>query len=185
MSHTRAEAWSLLTEWTESQSLRKHAMAVEACMKAYARHFGEDEELWGNTGLLHDFDYEKGPDTTQHPELGMKHLEELGWPEEMIHAIGGHAQYLNIPRESSLDKCLFAVDELSGLIMAVAYTRPNKKLAEVEVRSVLKKMKDTGFAKGVSRDDVRQGAEELGIPLEEHIATCLAALQSASDSLGM
>ena len=150
-----------------------------------ALQFGEDEELWGVTGLLHDFDYEKGPDISQHPEVGIKVLREKGWPEEMLHAIGGHAQYLNIPRESPLDKTLFAVDELSGLIIAVAYVRPNKTLAEVTPESVVKSFHKKGFAQGVDRDDVLQGVEELGIPFEEHIANCVVALQGAADVLGM
>ena len=183
--HTRKEAWELLTQWTEGASLLRHAQAVEACMRWYARKFDESEELWGNTGLLHDFDYEKYPDASQHPEVGMKHLREKGWPEELIHAIGGHAQYLNIPRESKLDKTLFAVDELSGLIIAVAYIRPNKTLAEVTPEAVMKYFKKKGFAQGVNRDDVVQGAEELGIPLEEHVANCVLALQESADTLGL
>lgn len=183
--HTRADAWNILTEWTEGASLRRHALAVEACMRWHAKMQGEDEELWGNTGLLHDFDYEKNPDASQHPEVGMKLLREQGWPEELIHAIGGHAQYLNIPRESLLDKTLFAVDELSGLIIAVAYIRPNKTLAEVTPEAVLKYFNKKGFAQGVNRDDVRQGAEELGISLEELMTNCVKALQAAADVLGM
>jgi len=182
---TRDAAWQLLTEWTESESLRKHALAVEAAMRFYARKFGEDEELWGNTGLLHDFDYERNPTPPDHPTVGMNLLHEQGWPEELIHAIGGHAPYLGIPRESLLDKTLFAVDELCGLITAVAYTRPSRTLAEVEVGSVLKKMKQSGFARGVNRDDILQGTEELGVPLEEHIANCIAAMQSIAPQLGL
>jgi putative nucleotidyltransferase with HDIG domain len=183
--HTREEAWKILTEWTGGQSLRRHALAVESCMKWYARKFGEDEELWGNTGLLHDFDYEKNPDPSQHPEVGMKYLKDKGWPEELIHAIGGHAQYLNIPRESRLDKTLFAVDELSGLIVATAHIYPSKKMAEVTPESVMKRFHKKGFAQGVNRDDVIQGAEELGIPLEEHIANCVIALQESAEAIGM
>ena len=154
-------------------------------MRWYAKKFGEDEELWGNTGLLHDFDYEKHPDASQHPQVGMKHLAENGWPDEMVHAIGGHAQYLGIAREGLLDKTLFAVDELSGLIVAVAHIRPNKLLAEVTPEGVMKAFKKKGFAQGVNRDDVQQGAEELVIPLEEHVANCVAALQEVAGSLGM
>jgi len=183
--HTRKEAWELLTHWTEGDSLRRHALAVEGCMRWYARKFGEDEELWGNAGLLHDFDYEKHPDASGHPQVGMKHLEEAGWPKELIHAIGSHAQYLNIPRESLMDKTLFAVDELAGLVVATAYVRPNRKLAEVTGESVMKSFKKKGFAQGVNRDDVRQGAEELGIPLEEHMANCVAALQGIASDLGL
>ncbi|HZO86856.1 MAG TPA: HDIG domain-containing protein [Chthonomonadaceae bacterium] len=182
---TRADAWQLLTEWTQSESLRKHALAVEAAMRFYARKFGEDAELWGNTGLLHDFDYERNPEPPHHPTVGMSLLREQGWPEPLIHAIGGHAQYLYIPRESLLDKTLFAVDELCGLITAVAYTRPSRSLAEVEVGSVLKKMRQSGFARGINREDILQGAQELGVPLEEHIANCIAAMQSIAPELGL
>lgn len=181
----RIDAWELLTEWTKGESLRKHALAVESCMRFYADYYKEDPELWGITGLLHDFDYERNPDPADHPRIGMEYLRKLGYPEELIHAIGGHAQYLNIPRESLLDKTLFAVDELSGLIIAVAYTRPSRSLAEVELKSVMKKMRDTGFAKGVNRDDVRQGAEEMGIPLEEHVANCIKGLQENAAALGL
>jgi putative nucleotidyltransferase with HDIG domain len=177
---TRADAWLLLTEWTQSESLLKHALAVEAAMRLYARKFGEEEELWGCTGLLHDFDYERHPEPPDHPTVGMGVLREQGWPEAMIHAIGGHAQYLHIPRESRLDKALFAVDELCGLITAVAYTRPSRTLAEVETASVLKKMRQSGFARGVNRDDIHQGTAELGVPLEEHIGSCIAAMQSVA-----
>jgi putative nucleotidyltransferase with HDIG domain len=183
--HARADAWNLLTEWTQSESLRKHALAVEAAMRFYADHYGEDEELWGNTGLLHDFDYERNPDPPDHPTIGMAVLREQGWPEPLIHAIGGHAQYLDIPRESLLDRTLFAVDELCGFLMAVAYTRPSRTLAEVEVGSVLKKLKQSGFARGVNRDDIAQGVAELGVPLETHIASCLTALQQIAPQLGL
>ena len=182
---TRAAAWQLLTEWTQSESLRKHALAVEAAMRRYAGKFGEDEELWGNTGLLHDFDYERNPEPPAHPTVGMGVLREQGWPEEMIHAIAGHAQYLNVPRESRLDKTLFAVDELCGLITAVAYTRPSRTLAEVEIASVLKKMRQSGFARGVNREDILQGTQELGVPLEEHVGNCLLAMQSIAPELGL
>lgn len=182
---TRLEAWNLLQIWTKSESLIKHALAVEAALRFYARKFHQDEELWGNTGLLHDFDYERHPTSAEHPEIGMAELRKSGWPEEMITAIGGHAQYLNIPRQTLLDKTLFAVDELCGLIMAVAYTRPNSSLAEVSSLSVMKKMKDKAFARGVSRDDVRQGAEELEIPLEEHTENCILALRGIAKDLGL
>lgn len=183
--HTRKQAWQLLTEWTVSPSLRRHALAVEACMRWHARKFKEDEELWGNTGLLHDFDYEKHPDSSRHPEIGMKYLKENGWPDALIRAIGGHAQYLNIPRDSLLAKTLFAVDELSGLVLAVAYVRPSKTLAEVTPESVMKSFSKKGFAQGVNREDARRGAEELGVPLEELIANCVTALQREAKALGM
>ena len=182
---TRADAWKLLTEWTHSDSLLKHALAVEAAMRYYARESGGDEDLWGNTGLLHDMDYERHPDPPDHPTVGMGVLREGGWPEEMIEAIGGHATYLNIPRTTPLAKTLYAVDELSGFIMAVAYTRPSRTLAEVEVSAVMKKMRQSGFARGVNREDIRQGAEELGVDLEAHVAHCIAALKSVSGDLGL
>ncbi len=185
MNHDRAAAWSLLTEYTQSDSLRKHALAVEAAMRYCAEQTGNDPERWGNTGLLHDFDYERWPDAGNHPDRGMAILREQGWPEEIIEAIGGHAQYLNIPRVTSLAKTLFAVDELCGLITAVAYVRPSRKVAEVEVSSVKKKMKDKAFARSVSREDILQGAEELGIPLDEHIQNCITAMSRVADELGL
>ena len=183
--HSREDAWQTLTEWTQNESLRRHALAVEACMRWYARHLGEDEELWGNTGLLHDFDYERHPDAPDHPQVGMSHLREKGWPEALIHAIGGHAEYLGIPRESRLDQMLFAVDELSGLIVATALIRPSRSLADVTVDSILKNFRKTAFARGVNREDVAKGVEEIGIPLEQHAANCLAAMQAASPQLGL
>ena len=185
MSHSRQEAWDLLCEYTRTDSLRKHALAVEAAMRHYAARFGEDSELWGNTGLLHDFDYERWPEAPDHPTQGMRILREQGWPEEMITAIAGHAPYLGIPRESRMAKALFAVDELCGFITAVTYVRPSRKVAEVEVSSVKKKLKDKAFARAVSREDILQGAEELGIPLDDHIANCIAAMQRSSDALGL
>ena len=185
MRYTRDDAWELLTEYTQSDSLRKHALAVEAAMRFYARKEGADEELWGNTGLLHDFDYERWPDAPAHPTNGMRILRERGWPDEMIHAIGGHAQYLNIPRDTPLSKTLFAVDELCGFLTAVAYVRPSRKIAEVEIASVKKKIKDKAFARSVSREDILQGAEELGVPLDEHIQNCITAMQGAAEQLGL
>jgi len=182
MALNREEAWSLLCEYTQSESLRKHALAVEACVRAYARKNGADEELWGITALLHDFDYEKWPNaehhpTQEHPYEGSKILREKGCPEEMIHAILGHADYSGVARESALDKTLYACDELSGFLTACALVKPSKKMADVEAASVKKKLKDKAFARGVNRQDVTRGAEELGIPLEEHIQFCIAALQ--------
>lgn len=185
MSHTREDAWALLTDYTQSDSLRKHALAVEAAMRFYAEKYGEDPELWGSTGLLHDFDYERWPDAPDHPTQGMAILRERGWPEEMVHAIGGHAQYLNIPRDTLLSRALFAVDELCGFITAVAYVRPSRRIAEVEVASVRKKMKDKAFARNVSREDIVQGAEELGVPLDEHIHNCITAMRRVADVLGL
>jgi putative nucleotidyltransferase with HDIG domain len=182
---TRADAWKLLCEWTQSESLRKHALAVEAAMRYHARLEGADEELWGCAGLLHDMDYERYPDPEHHPTVGMNALREQGWPEPLITAIGGHAQYLDIPRESRMAKTLFAVDELCGLIMAVAYTRPSRTLTEVDTAAVLKKMRQSGFARGVNREDILQGAAELGVPLETHIGRCVAAMQSIAAELGL
>ncbi|HYJ33183.1 MAG TPA: HDIG domain-containing protein [Candidatus Binatia bacterium] len=181
----RSEVLSLLHEHTETPGLRKHALAVEAAMRAYARKLGGDEELWGATGLIHDFDYEKHPTPAEHPFVGVRILEERGWPREMIEAILGHASYSGTPRTTPMAKTLFAVDELCGLITATALVQPNKTLAEVSVDSVLKKMKSKGFARGVNREEVEQGAAELGVPFPEHVATVLAALQGASGSLGL
>jgi putative nucleotidyltransferase with HDIG domain len=183
--HSREDAWKILTEWTQNENLRRHAVAVEACMRWYARRFGEDEELWGNTGLLHDFDYERNPNPPDHPLVGMNYLRENGWPEPLIHAIGGHAEYLGIVRETLLDRALFAVDELSGLIVATALIRPSRSLADVTVDSIMKNYRKTAFARGVNREDVQKGAAELDIPLEEHAANCLAAMGEAASQLGL
>lgn len=185
MSHTRADAWALLTEYTQSESLRKHALAVEAAMRFYAEKSGADTELWGNTGLLHDFDYERWPQPPDHPTRGMNILEEQGWPMEMIQAIGGHAPYLNIPRETPLARTLFAVDELCGFLTACAYVKPSRKIADVEVAGVKKKLKDKAFARSVSREDILVGTEELGIPMDDHIQNCIEALCRVSDDLGL
>lgn len=185
MTHTRQDAWNLLTEYTNSDSLRKHALAVEAAMRFYAARLGGDPELWGNTGLLHDFDYEQYPDAENHPTKGMAILREQGWPEEMIHAIGGHAAYLNIPRDTDLAKTLFAVDELCGFLTACAYVKPSRKIADVEVSSVKKKLKDKAFARSVNREDIAVGVQEMGIPIEEHIQNCITAMTSTADALGL
>jgi putative nucleotidyltransferase with HDIG domain len=186
----RNEAWKLLCEYTESDSLRKHALAVEACVRAYARKFAADEELWGVTGLLHDFDYERWPNashhpTEEHPYAGTVILRERGYPDEMIHAILGHANYSGVERVTPLDHALFACDELAGFLTACALVKPTKSIHDVEPASVKKKLKDKAFARGVSRDDVYKGAEELGVPLEEHIAFCIAALRPVAESLGL
>jgi putative nucleotidyltransferase with HDIG domain len=185
MPHNRDDALALLLEYTQSDSLRKHALAVEAAMRFYAEKCGADAELWGNTGLLHDFDYEQWPNAPDHPTKGMAILNERGWPTEIIQAIGGHAQYLNIPRETPMAKTLFAVDELCGFITAVAYMRPTRKVADVEVDSVKKKLKAKAFAKNVSREDITQGAAELGVELDDHIANCIAAMSRVAESLGL
>jgi putative nucleotidyltransferase with HDIG domain len=188
--HTRDEAWKLLCEHTASESLRKHALAVEACLRAYAKKLGADEQLWGLTGLLHDFDYERWPNashhpTEEHPYAGSLILRELGYPEEMIHAILGHANYSGVARTSPLDHALFACDELSGFLTACALVKPTKSIHDVEAAPVIKKLKDKAFARGVSREDVYQGAEEMGIPLEQHIFFCIAAMRAAADTIGL
>lgn len=187
---SREEAWKLLCEYTQSENLRKHALAVEACVRAYARKQGADEELWGRAALLHDFDYERWPNAEhhadkEHPFEGSKILRERGYPEEMIHAILAHANYSGVKRESALDHTLFACDELSGFLTACALIKPSKKIADVEADSVKRKLKDKAFARGVNRDDVRNGAEELGVPIEEHIRFCIEAMRGAADALGL
>jgi putative nucleotidyltransferase with HDIG domain len=181
----RPAAWNLLCEYTQSEGLRKHMLAVEACMRAYARKFGEDEELWGLTGLLHDFDYEKYPTPQEHPFVGNKILKEQGYPEEILRAILSHADYSGVPRASRMEKALFACDELAGFITATALVKPGKSLAEVEAKSVRKKMKDKPFARSVSRDDIINGAAELGVDLDEHIAFCIEAMKSIAAELGL
>jgi putative nucleotidyltransferase with HDIG domain len=181
----RNQAWSLMCEYTQSESLRKHMLAVEACMRAYARKFGEDENKWGITGLLHDFDYEKYPTPAEHPFIGNKILEERGYPEEVRRAILSHADYSGVKRESMMEKTLYACDELSGFITASALVKPNKSLAEVEAKSVRKKMKDKAFARSVSRDDIINGAADLGVDLEEHIAFCIEAMKTIANELGL
>jgi len=177
--------WRLLTEFTQSESLRKHALAVEACMRAYARKSGADEELWGLVGLLHDFDYEKYPTAAEHPYKGNEILKERGYSEEVRRAIMSHAEYTGVPRTTAMEKTLFACDELAGFLTACALVKPGKSLAEVEARSVRKKMKDKAFARSVSREDITLGAAELGMDLEEHIAFCIEAMKSVAEELGL
>ncbi len=183
---TRDQAWQLLCEYTQSESLRKHALAVEAAMRHYARHLGQDEQQWGIAGLIHDFDYERWPDPPQHTREGAKILRERGVDEEIIGAIMAHADWNldEYPRDRPIRKALFAVDELCGFIMACALVRPDR-LEGLEPKSVRKKMKTPAFAAAVSRDDIRQGAELLGIDLDEHIRHCVAAMQSAAPELGL
>jgi len=185
---TRDDAWRLLTEYTSSDSLAKHMLAVESAMRAYARHLGADEDLWGLTGLLHDFDYERWPnpalDESGHPWIGVALLRERGYPEEMCDAIMGHAPFTKTPRNTPLAKTLFAVDELCGLVVAIGYVRP-EKLKDLEPSSVKKKLKDKAFARGVSRDDVRHGIEELGVDPDAHYRLVIAALQSIAPRLGL
>jgi len=187
---TRDDAWKLLCEYTQSESLRKHMLAVEACVRAYARKNNADEELWGVTALLHDFDYERWPNAEhaadkEHPAEGAKILRELGYPEEAVRAILSHADYSGVVRQSPLEHTLFACDELAGFLTACTYVRPSKSILDLEVDSVRKRMKDKAFARNVSRDDVRKGAEELGIPLEDHIAFCIKAMRENAEALGL
>src|SRR5215468_5035195 len=187
---TREEAWSLLCEYTQSESLRKHMLAVEACVRAYARKNGADEETWSLAALLHDFDYERWPNhehaaNSGHPSEGARILRENGYSEEVIRAVLSHADYTGVTRDSLLEKTLFACDELSGFITACSYVRPSKSLLDLEASSVKKRMKDKAFARGVSREDVIKGAEELGIPLEDHIALCIQAMRAEADALGL
>lgn len=182
---TRGHAWNLLNQYTKSESLIRHALAVEAAMCAYARHFKEDEPRWGIVGLLHDFDYEQFPNPNDHPLVGAKILEEQGYPEDVIYAIKSHASYLNLPRRSLMDKTLFAVDELCGFVTAATLVRPGKRIAELPVKSVKKKLKDKAFARSVSREDIRNGAEELGVELSEHIAFVIRAMATVAEELGL
>jgi putative nucleotidyltransferase with HDIG domain len=181
----RASAWSLLTEYTQSENLHKHALAVEACMRAYARKLGGDEETWGITGLLHDFDYERWPSLQDHPFRGSEILEQQGWPVEIRRAILSHADYSGVPRLSAMEKALFACDELAGFLTATALVKPGKSLAEVDVKSVRRKMKDKAFARSVHREDIVKGAEELGVSLDEHIAFCIEAMKTVALALGL
>ena len=177
-------------EYTASDSLRKHMLSVEAAMRAYAERNGEDVERWGLAGLIHDFDYERYPNaahsaTEEHPAEGVRILRARGWPEDILEAILGHAQYSGVPRVTAMARTLFAVDELTGLITATALVRPSRSIHEVEAKSVRKKMKDKAFARGVSREDVMEGAQSLGVDLDEHIAFVIAAMQKSADALGL
>ena len=190
MLPTRADALALMESWTASESLRKHMLAVEAAMRAYARHFGEDEERWGITGLIHDFDYERFPNAAtapdaEHPSEGVRFLRAAGWPEDICDAVLGHAQYTGVPRVTRMAKALFAVDELTGLITASALVKPSRAIADVDVPGVRRKMKDKAFARGVNRDDILQGAEALGVPLEQHIEIVLGAMRDIAAPLGL
>jgi len=187
---TRDEALALMHEYTASDSLRKHMYAVEAAMRAYARKFGEDEEKWGIVGLLHDFDYERYPNdghspTEEHPSFGVKLLREQGAPEDMCDAIMGHASYTGVPRESLMAKTLFSVDELCGFLIACVLVRPSRSFGDLKVKSVKKKLKDRAFAKAVNREEVRDGAAEVGIPFEEHVQFVIDSLQPCEKDLGL
>ena len=185
---TRDEAWELVCEWVQSDSLRKHLLGVEAAMVAYARERGGDEELWAVTGLVHDLDYERFPDLDDtengHPRTALRLFEELGWPQELIDAVAGHAVFLDVPRETEMAKTLFAVDELSGFIAACALVRPTG-IEGMAPKSVKKKLKQPSFAAGVNRDEVRQGAEELGVDFDEHVAFVIAAMAERAGGLGL
>ena len=180
----RDEAWKLLCEYTKSDGLRRHALAVEACMRAYARKYGEDEEKWAVVGLIHDFDYERYPNAPDHPLKGSEILLELGYPEDVRTAILGHADYTGVPRDTLMAKSLFACDELAGFITACSLVRPDR-IRSLEPRSVRKRMKDKAFARAVRREDIVAGAEELGVDTNEHIALCIAAMQNISCQLGL
>ena len=186
----REEAWNLVCEYTQSESLRKHMLAVETCVRAYAKKNGADEETWGLAALLHDFDYERFPNNDhapdkEHPAEGARILREKGYSDEIIRAIMSHADYTNTPRQTPLEHTLFACDELAGFITACCYVRPSKSVLDLEMDSVKRKLKDKAFARGVNRDDVRNGTAELNIPIEEHIAFCIAAMRENADSLGL
>ena len=180
---SRDEAWNLFCEWTESPSLRRHVLAVEAAMRAYARRFGEDEELWGVTGLLHDLDYERYPDLESgHPRHALRELEERGYPPELVRAVASHADFLGVSRDSPMEKALFAVDELTGFILAVAYVRP-EGIHGMTPKSVKKKLKQPSFAAAVNREELREGAAALGVDFDEHLAFVIAALEEHADEL--
>ncbi len=182
----RQDAWALLNEYTKSESLLKHALAVEAAVRGYARKFGEDEEGWGMTALLHDFDYERWPTLGDHPVKGSEILQEKGYPEWLIRAILSHAQEVTgVTRDSLLEKTLFACDEMSGFVTAAALVRPSKSVLDLEAKSVMKRMKDKAFARGCKREDLTGGAETLGLPLEEHITNVIGFLREQADALGL
>ena len=185
MELTRDAAWALLTEFTQNENLLKHAMAVEAAVRGYARLLSEDEAFWGVTALLHDFDYERYPDLKDHPFRGADVLRERGYPETLVRAVLSHADHTGVARESRLEHTLFACDEMAGFVTAAALVRPSKSLMDLEAKSVVKRMKDKAFARAVSRDDLRRGAEELGLPLEEHVANVIGFMREQADVLGL
>ena len=185
MGLSREEAWALVTEYTQSESLRKHMLGVEAAVRGYARQFGEDEDDWGAVALLHDFDYERYPDQQNHPFCGVEILKEKGYPEWVTRAILSHADYSGVSRESRLEKTLYACDEASGFVTAAALVRPSRSVLDLEARSVIKRMKDKAFARGVKREDVVAGAALLGVPLEQHIDQVIASMRESADVLGL
>ncbi len=182
---TRERAWALVTEHVQSESLRKHLLGVEAAVRGYARRLGEDETAWGFVALVHDFDYEKYPDAENHPFRGVEMLQQLGYPEWVTRAILSHADYSGVPRVTPLEKHLFACDEMSGFITAAALVRPSKSVLDLEPSSVIKRMKDKAFARAVPREDLRRGAEEIGLPLDQHIANVIESLRGEADALGL
>ncbi len=181
----REDAWEILCEYTKTEPLRKHALAVEAAMRAYARQYGGDEEIWGCVGLLHDFDFEMHPNPEEHPAKGAEILRQRGVPEEIVYAVLCHADYLGLERKTAMDRAIYAVDELTGFVIAVALVRPNKSIHEVDVAAVRKKMKDKGFARAVNRDDITKGAEQLGVALDEHIVFVIESLKPVARELGI
>ena len=181
----RDEAWALMTEYTQTESLRKHMLAVEAAVRGYARLWGENEEDWGVVALLHDFDYERWPDQQNHPYRGVEILKEKGYPEWVTRAILSHADYSGVPRQSRLERALYACDEMSGFVTAAALVRPSKSVLDLEASSVMKRMKDKAFARAVSREDLRRGADEIGLPLDQHITNVIAFLRERADALGI
>ena len=185
MIPTRADAWQLLTEWTTGESLRKHALAVEAAVRGYARMAGADEDEWGLVALLHDFDYERYPTAADHPFRGCEELRRRGYPDWVMKAILSHANYSGVPRETPLEHTLFACDEMAGFVTAAALVRPSKSVLDLEPASVIKRMKDKAFARAVSRDDLRQGAEELNLALDAHVGNVIASLREQADALGL
>ncbi|HSC27221.1 MAG TPA: HD domain-containing protein [Vicinamibacterales bacterium] len=185
MELSREGAWALMTEYTQSENLRKHMLAVEAALRGYARLWGENEEEWGVVALLHDFDYERWPDQANHPFRGVEILKAQGYPEWVTRAILSHAEYSGVPRESRLEHALFACDEMSGFVTAAALVRPSKSVLDLEATSVIKRMKDKAFARAVSREELRRGAEEIGLPLEQHIANVITFMRERADDLGL
>jgi len=185
MGLSREDAWAIVAEYTKSESLRKHMLGVEAAVRGYARQFGEDEDDWGAVALLHDFDYERYPDPENHPFRGVEILKAKGYPEWVTRAILSHADYSGVPRESKLEKTLYACDEMSGFVTAASLVRPSKSILDLEASSVVKRMKDKAFARAVSRDDLRRGAEELGLPLDVHVTNVIASLREQADALGL
>jgi predicted hydrolase (HD superfamily) len=182
---SRDDAWALMTEYTEGESLRKHMLAVEAAVRGYARLWGENELDWGVVALLHDFDYERWPDQSNHPFRGVEILKQKGYPEWVTRAILSHAEYSGVPRETRLEHTLFACDEMSGIVTAAALVRPSKSILDLEASSVIKRMKDKAFARAVNRDDLRKGAEEIGLPLDEHITNVIAFMRVEAEALGL